>query len=255
MTEHGDLVSAVTAAEAQQILARITEAGRPGPAELVESAARSVIPQVYKMIGIASGAVSVLILSGAGYTGAVGYALGRHLANHGVSVTVVATGGDILEVSERQQKAYLEGEGEYFEYTKAPSLGSEWFGHFGLIVDALVGGVVYGNPVPGVRECIAGVSGVVELRRETTSPERPRILALEIPSGVDPTTGVASEPVVTADTTICFGVPRTGMAARQCGSIAVADVGIPPAAFHREAAITYPCRFSGEFILPLRSFV
>jgi NAD(P)H-hydrate epimerase len=254
MTEHGDLVSAVTAVEARQILTRITQAERPGPAELVESAARSVIPHVYKMLGRMAGNTSVLIMSGAGYTGAVGYALGRHLSNHGVSVTVVGTGGNYTEIPARQQKAYIDGESRYYYFSDAPSLQPEWFDNFGLVVDALVGGVVYGSLDAGVRECIAGLSGLADTQRGPGDPERPRVLALEIPSGVDPTTGVVDGPAVTADTTISFAVPRTGMTARQCGSIAVADVGISPAAFHREAAITYPCRFRGEFILPLRSF-
>jgi NAD(P)H-hydrate repair Nnr-like enzyme with NAD(P)H-hydrate epimerase domain len=127
-----------------------------------------------------------------------------------------------------------------------------------LLVDALLGGYVYGPPDDEVASFLKSLHRRPARASTPTGTPLPessrRVLSLEIPSGVDPTTGVPFSQFVTADMTICFGFPRTGLSAEQCGSIAVADIGIPPGVFHREAVVTYPCRFDGEGVIRLRNF-
>ncbi|MFP4152936.1 MAG: NAD(P)H-hydrate epimerase [Alkalispirochaeta sp.] len=265
MTEHGDPVSAVTGAEARQILTRLGRNGTPGTAEMVESAARSVLPVTQQICGTLSRDCRIGIVSGAGHTGAIGFALGRHLANFGVPVTVYAVSAGRSPEWERQLNAYRASSGVFgggpdafaadiAGETDDPAQREE----FEILVDALLGGYVYGPPDSEVASFLNTLHLVTS---QTPVPPDPiavetsyRVLSLEIPSGVDPTTGVTGDAYVTADMTICFGFPRTGMSAGQCGSIAVADVGIPPEVFRREAVITYPCRFHGEGVIRLRNF-
>ncbi|AUH69624.1 MULTISPECIES: bifunctional ADP-dependent NAD(P)H-hydrate dehydratase/NAD(P)H-hydrate epimerase [Gordonia] len=59
------------------------------------------------------------------------------------------------------------------------------------------------------------------------------VLSVDLPSGVDPDTGVVNTPSVRADVCVTFGAPRLAhlLAAPACGRVVVADIGIPvPAA-------------------------
>jgi ADP-dependent NAD(P)H-hydrate dehydratase / NAD(P)H-hydrate epimerase len=58
------------------------------------------------------------------------------------------------------------------------------------------------------------------------------VIAADLPSGVDSTSGEVHEPAVHAATTVCFGFPKTGLlrhpARAQCGRILVVEIGFPP---------------------------
>jgi hydroxyethylthiazole kinase-like uncharacterized protein yjeF len=252
MTEHGDPVSAVTAPEATRILTSVVERhAAPGLSEMIESAARSVVYQVFETLGRTGGHEPVLIVCGGGLTGAVGFGLGRHLANHGISVEVHCTRQVNHVERERHATTYRASAGALYVGPQALRERLSGGAKYSVIVDGLLGGGVRQSTD---REVVQFLDLLADLPRRRDNPEASRVLALEIPSGLDPTTGVPGERVVTADTTISFGIPRTGMSATECGSIVVADVGIPPEAFHKEPVITYPCRFRGEFLLRLRTF-
>lgn len=61
------------------------------------------------------------------------------------------------------------------------------------------------------------------------------ILAIDVPSGVDATTGAAFEPAVTAQLTVTLGLPKWGLlrasGPAHAGTVIVADIGIPAAAY------------------------
>jgi len=58
-----------------------------------------------------------------------------------------------------------------------------------------------------------------------------RVVAVDVPSGLDSDTGVAYSPCVRADVTVTFTLPKAGLLTgdgpRVCGDISVADIGIP----------------------------
>jgi ADP-dependent NAD(P)H-hydrate dehydratase / NAD(P)H-hydrate epimerase len=62
-----------------------------------------------------------------------------------------------------------------------------------------------------------------------------RVIAVDVPSGLDADTGVAYAPAVRADMTVTFGLPKQGLLQRDgprlAGEIWVADIGIPSEAF------------------------
>jgi NAD(P)H-hydrate epimerase len=85
-----------------------------------------------------------------------------------------------------------------------------------LVVDALVG---YGlNGVPRGR-----VSSVIDLCNRHAA----RILSLDVPSGLDGTTGEAPGAVVRPERTLTLALPKTGLR-ELAGDLYLADVGIPP---------------------------
>ncbi|MFY2791160.1 NAD(P)H-hydrate dehydratase [Rhodococcus sp. MALMAid1271] len=87
------------------------------------------------------------------------------------------------------------------------------------------------GPADIVIDAIVGISGKGPLRPDAaavlgqvTAP----IVAVDVPSGVDPETGAAPGPAVTADVTVTFGArkPVHVLAVPRCGRIDLVDIGL-----------------------------
>lgn len=82
------------------------------------------------------------------------------------------------------------------------------------------------------------------------------MLAIDVPSGMDATTGTAHDPCIVASGTLTLGLPKTGLvtddAVEVTGSLILVDIGVPPAAY-REIGVTVPDDlFSSTWMVPLR---
>ena len=90
-----------------------------------------------------------------------------------------------------------------------------------LIVDGLLGTGFHGE----LKEPFASW---IRLVNESGHP----VVSLDIPSGLDATSGEVSSEAVTADLTLTMAQPKLGMLTqegiRRCGRIKVLDIGIPP---------------------------
>jgi NAD(P)H-hydrate epimerase len=90
-----------------------------------------------------------------------------------------------------------------------------------LLVDAILGTGTTGAP----RGSAATVIGALN------SSGRP-VLALDLPSGVDPTTGAVPGAAVQATATVTFGWPKQGLlfhpARSYCGRLLAVEIGFPP---------------------------
>ena len=88
-----------------------------------------------------------------------------------------------------------------------------------VVIDALIGYSLRGDPQ----------GPAAALIRATNGHGAP-VLALDVPSGVDSTTGVAHEPAVQATATLTLALPKTGLwdARQHVGELYVADIGVPP---------------------------
>lgn len=103
------------------------------------------------------------------------------------------------------------------------SVGSEGFrpGETETVVDALIG---YGLSGP-----LRGTAGELV---EAIPEQSQTIVALDVPSGIDATTGAAPGPSITPDVTLTLALPKTGLADVP-GRLVVGDIGIPAAVFER----------------------
>jgi NAD(P)H-hydrate epimerase len=159
---------------------------------------------------------------GKGNNGGDALVAARHIHGWGATVKVVMGGArtelrDLparqLGVIDRLSIAVVEPE-KGFE-------GSE------LIVDGLLG---YGSKGPP-REPVAG------LIRQINSSGVPT-LAVDVPSGLDATTGRPNEPCVVAKATLTLGFPKTGFlnpgSRRFVGELYLADISMP-----REVYVRY----------------
>lgn len=105
-----------------------------------------------------------------------------------------------------------------------PSAGDDAdraFAEADLLVDGILGTGSSGAP----REPAAAVIAAMN------ASARP-ILALDLPSGVDPTTGEVPGSAVQARTTVCFGWPKRGLlfppGRAHCGRLLAVEIGFPP---------------------------
>jgi NAD(P)H-hydrate epimerase len=101
-----------------------------------------------------------------------------------------------------------------------------------LIIDGLLGFSGTGNPR-------GEVARLIELANNKAGPK----VAIDLPSGLDATSGAVNVPCFNASATITLGLPKTGLmasaASRVTGRLFVADIGIPDLAF-RSAGIEPP---------------
>lgn len=95
------------------------------------------------------------------------------------------------------------------------------FARAAVVLDGILGTGGQGAP----REPAAGVIGALN------ASGRP-VVALDVPSGVDATTGAVPGAAVKASVTVSFGWPKTGLmlqpARAHCGRLVVVEIGFPP---------------------------
>ena len=177
---------------------------------LMENAGSAVALLAGRVMGVVRGR-KVAVLVGKGNNGGDGLVAARRLAVRGAKVCVAlgCERGELREAPARQMRA-------------VDALGIEVGGFVkaDLTVDALLGYNSKGDPRGRVAELIseANAAGVP-------------ILAVDIPSGLDGTTGVAYNPCVRAKFTVTFGLPKVGFlqpgGRATVGELYCADISLP----------------------------
>lgn len=159
---------------------------------------------------------SIAVLCGRGGNGGGGLVAARHIANRGVSVSVTLShdAGDLGEVP-RHQLSILERMGVSIEPQPQDA---------DLVIDALIGYSLRGDPRGRSAELIAWANA-------RGAP----VCSLDVPSGLDATTGTVGDPCVRATATLTLALPKTGLAvAREVvGELYLADISIPPSVYAR----------------------
>jgi NAD(P)H-hydrate epimerase len=94
----------------------------------------------------------------------------------------------------------------------------------GLVVDAIFGTGLSRAPEGRFAQWI-----------EAINASSARVVAVDVPSGLDSDFGVAYSPAVRADLTVTLGLPKPGLlradGPRLCGDVWVADIGVPYEAY------------------------
>ena len=185
----------------------------PNLFQMMEHAGRSLALTVLEVD--ASG--PVVVLAGPGGNGGGGICAARHLANRGVDVSlVVSRPGGLAPVSAAQLALFGETPGRVVPVDDLAGLAPA------VVVDALVGYSLVG-PLRGAEAELAAWAC------EVGAP----VVALDVPSGVDATSGEASGPCVSAAVTVTLALPKTGLDVAAVGVLWLADLGIPAGTFRR----------------------
>ena len=188
---------------------------------LMENAGRAVADLARRMLQGATFGKRVACLVGSGNNGGDGMVAARHLANWGTEVKVVlGTSKDKMKDAPLNQLHILEKMG-------IPIRETDWsFRDDDLLVDAFLGYGLEGSP----RDRIATII------KDANESRRP-ILALDIPSGMNATTGETYDPCIKATATLSLALPKTGFLAPRAlqyvGDLYLADISIPRKIYQR----------------------
>lgn len=203
-TAGGRPVPAVTAAEMRDVDRVAVESFGIEVLQMMEHAGRALAGAAIER---AEGPVTVLV--GNGGNGGGGLCCARHLRNRGVDVRVVVdrAPGQLTGPAAHHHATLREMGVPVAVGPDAPNAGA------GLVVDALVG-YGLGGPLRGT------AAELVEATADAT------VVSLDVPSGVNATTGERPGVAVDADSVVTLALPKTGLAGYR-GDLVLADIGLP----------------------------
>lgn len=228
-TEAGVRVPAVTAEEMREVDLIAIERTGPNLYQMMENAGRELALLAMEKLGSEWKTKNIVVLAGGGGNGGGGICAARHLANRCANVTLcLATAGRLGEVPAFQLKIYRGTPG--FE-TGPESLNGL---KPDLVLDALIGYSLRSAP-KGV------VAGLIRWANNSEAP----ILSLDIPSGVDATSGETPGEWIKARWTMTLALPKTGLLPEKTGDLILADIGIPEEAYTR-LGLAYFCPFDAH---------
>lgn len=164
----------------------------------------------------------MLVLVGAGDNGGDALFAAAELAAEGVRVDLVATG--------RRHHAEAAA--------AALAAGATWAARADVaalaatadvVVDGILGTGTSASPAlrGDARELVTAILPVLD------GPRRPRVVAVDIPSGISPDDGSVPDPtVLPADLTVTFGAEKAGLlrepGSRYAGRVVLVDLGLGP---------------------------
>jgi hydroxyethylthiazole kinase-like uncharacterized protein yjeF len=187
---------------------------------LMENAGRAVAGEALSML---AGKKRVVIFCGKGNNGGDGFVAARHLRARGIKPSLFLCGSARevkneaaanLSILRKLKQKVVEVNAPGLRPARRAARNSD------LIIDALLG-VGLNKEVRGLyRDVIIGINnaGVP-------------VLSVDIPSGLDATSGRILGAAVRADRTVTFVLPKKGMflqdGTKICGKIVVTDLGVP----------------------------
>ena len=185
---------------------------------LMENAARGAADVAMEMLG-GINTPGAVILCGGGNNGGDGYAIGRHLHNRGVKITVVVAIDPSKYKGDAAINFTIAQRIPLFLTTPNDADLTLYLTSNHLLIDALFGIGLESPP----RD--ASLIDRINLHRH-------RVLAIDLPSGLDCDTGLPLGPCVKATRTVTFVAEKAGFAnpisREYTGAITVADIGVPP---------------------------
>lgn len=214
-TDEGHPVPAVTATEMQEVDRLAMYVHGPNLFQMMENAGRNLALTAIRMLGDGWRSAQVLVLAGTGGNGGGGIAAARHLANRGVDVSVAITDeAGLGEVPASQLATFRATPGRTADPGDLDGMSPE------LIIDAVIGYSLRGAPRGTALDFI-----------EYANRSRAPLVSLDVPSGIDATTGSQPGSAIVPTATLTLALPKTGLAAPVAGDVVLADIGIPIAVY------------------------
>ena len=235
-------IPAVTAEQMTAIDRLMDDHYGVAPVQLMELAGMAVAGFTRTLLaGIPPGRRRVVVLAGTGGNGGDALVAARFLHGWGVDVTIVLSRHP--EDYHGLAASHLDTAGQ-LDITILAGTSLTALPPADLLIDGLLGFSTTRPP--------AGTpASLIELANTSDAVR----LAIDVPSGLNATTGHAYEPCIRADVTLTLALAKTGLlnpeAAAYVGSLAVADIGIPPAAYNHAGVDVPTDLFAREGIIPL----
>jgi NAD(P)H-hydrate epimerase len=209
----------LTVADMREVDRLMTEELGISLARMMENAGRNLALLARRLLEGSAAGRRILVLAGRGGNGGGGLVAARHLAAAGahVDVRLSRPPGELIPEA-RDECAILDRIGVPVEVGLVDSAEPD------LVLDALLGYSQDGEPRGTTAQLIASVAGRA-------------VLSLDVPSGLELSTGELREPFVSAVATLTLALPKTGLrapvAASAVGALYLADISVPPVVYER----------------------
>jgi len=188
---------------------------------LMENAGRAISDEVLKII--AGRKVKVAIFCGKGNNGGDGFCAARHLFTKGINADIYLCGNANWVKGEAKTNLdiLLKLKRNIFEINQDNlKRVKRRISRYSLVIDALLGVGLKGE-----------VTGIIAEIIKMINAAKAYVLSVDIPSGLDATTGKILGVSVEADKTVTFVSKKMGMVKGQgkgfCGETIVIDIGLP----------------------------
>jgi len=208
-----------------------------GILQMMENAGRNLAAVALQSLG-ADRSGRVIVAAGSGGNGGGGMCAARHLHNRGVPVSVLLTrppeelgGAAAVQCRILQQAGVPVRRADQRPETLQGAV---------LILDALIGYSLRGAP-----------SGISRALIEQVNASGCPAIALDLPSGLDASSGVTPGVCIRAEQTVTLALPKPGLTNPVAGALILADIGIPPSVY-QQLGVDAGNFWGREWRLPLR---
>jgi NAD(P)H-hydrate epimerase len=187
--------------------------------QMMENAGRNLAVLARLLLGGSAGGRTVAVLAGPGGNGGGGLAAARHLLGAGarVHIRLSASLERLAPVTAHQLQALIALRADVTDGIARRLPDTD------LVLDALLGYAQSGPPRGDAARLIEACAGR-------------RVLALDVPSGLELSSGVVWTPHIRAEATMTLAAPKIGLGgagAAVVGDLYLADISVPAAAFER----------------------
>jgi NAD(P)H-hydrate epimerase len=190
--------------------------------QMMENAGHNLAELVRRILYGSLGDRKIVVLCGGGNNGGGGMVAARHIHNWGASVGVqlAAEEARLKEVPAHQWKILKSMQVMGINRPLDPAQKPD------LIIDAILGYGLQGNPHGEAADWI-------EWANDQDCP----VLALDVPSGLDATSGTPGMPTIQATNTLTLALPKIGLFKAQAknyvGKLYLADISVPRELYRR----------------------
>lgn len=252
------MLSVVTAQEMQMADKAAIEQLHIGQTRLMELAGRECLRIIKESLQKESLAgCSFLVVCGKGNNGGDGFVLARHLLNMEASVDLVLLYPESLLQGVNREgltilEAYKEHEANmriFKSHDEALPFVAETL--YDALIDAITGtGLRLSEPGMSLASPLSGGIELINTIRERTNA---LTIAVDLPSGLDATSGFSATPFIKADVTVTMAFLKRGLYLNEgpecCGDVQVAEISIPPFLIEPSSCMLIDREFAAEQFL------
>lgn len=213
------MIQAFTADQVRAAEEPLLEAGAPLMQRAAAGLAAHLLPMLRERAGTVPGS-RLVILAGSGSNGGDALVAGARLARRGVAVTALSTGDSLHEdgaAALRRAGGRIIPLGDHDPDRTARA--GEVIERAHVICDGVLG--IGGRP-----ELADDLAALLRAAHEAEAA----LVAVDVPTGIDATTGEAAEKAARADLTVAFGAIKAGLllppAAVHVGRLELVDIGL-----------------------------
>lgn len=211
-------IPAITSEEMSKVDERMTEEFHIDLSTMMENAGRALALQARSLLTKLA-RKRILVMVGRGNNGGGGLVAARHLHNWGADTEVLLSSDErkMKEIPLKQLQILKAIGVRVSTFDDAVQFN---FSRYDLLIDALLGYNQKGNPRDEVGKLVQAAN----------SSGRP-ILALDVPTGLDPNTGNPHKRCIRATQTLTLALPKKGLrmkrSKRYVGRLFLADISVP----------------------------